>query len=421
MMAAAERAVALAEAQDSRRATFFAAMASAMALVVDGQGEAGAPRRDAASRSSRRRTSCATTRGCSRGRRSARCGCARARRGRGLIAIARSSRRAARRRSGCCRRSCTTSRATRRRPISGRPPRRATARRSGSRARRVSGPSSPQRSQGSPGSGPSGAGGGCRGTPTKPGPLCAELGAGLYGVWACRRSVTSSSASGVPSEAIERYLEQHGRDAARAGIADVDLSPAPSSSRPTCGSGGATTRPRWLRRVRGPGRGEGPAVGARPRRALPRPARGRRRARRVLRAGARPPCAHAGRVRARPARSWPTAHGCAGRASACAPASSCAPRSRRSSGSAPVRGPTRRAAELAATGETARRRDASTLDELTPQELQIARLLAEGRTTREAAAAVFLSPKTVEYHLRHVYRKLGIRSREELAATLDTS
>lgn len=72
-------------------------------------------------------------------------------------------------------------------------------------------------------------------------------------------------------------------------------------------------------------------------------------------------------------------------------------------------------AELAATGETARRRDASTLDDLTPQELQIARLLADGRTTREAAAAVFLSPKTVEYHLRNVYRKLGISSREELA------
>jgi len=75
-------------------------------------------------------------------------------------------------------------------------------------------------------------------------------------------------------------------------------------------------------------------------------------------------------------------------------------------------------AELAATGETARRRDVSTLGELTPQELQIARLLAEGRTTREAAAAVFLSPKTVEYHLRNVYRKLGIHSREELTATL---
>ena len=78
------------------------------------------------------------------------------------------------------------------------------------------------------------------------------------------------------------------------------------------------------------------------------------------------------------------------------------------------------AAELAATGETARRRDVTTLDELTPQELQIALLLAQGKTTREAAAAVFLSPKTVEYHLRHVYRKLGIRSREELAAAFSS-
>jgi DNA-binding CsgD family transcriptional regulator len=75
-------------------------------------------------------------------------------------------------------------------------------------------------------------------------------------------------------------------------------------------------------------------------------------------------------------------------------------------------------AELTASGETARRRDASTLDDLTPQELQIARLLADGRTTREAAAALFLSPKTIEYHLRHVYQKLGIHSRDELAAAL---
>lgn len=74
--------------------------------------------------------------------------------------------------------------------------------------------------------------------------------------------------------------------------------------------------------------------------------------------------------------------------------------------------------ELAASGETLRRRDPSTLDELTPQELQIGLLLAEGRTTREAAAALFLSPKTVEYHLRHVYQKLGIGSRAELAAAL---
>jgi DNA-binding CsgD family transcriptional regulator len=73
-------------------------------------------------------------------------------------------------------------------------------------------------------------------------------------------------------------------------------------------------------------------------------------------------------------------------------------------------------AELAATGETARRRDPSTLGELTPQELQVALVLAEGRTTREAAAALFLSPKTIEYHLRHVYQKLEIGSREELTA-----
>jgi DNA-binding CsgD family transcriptional regulator len=75
-------------------------------------------------------------------------------------------------------------------------------------------------------------------------------------------------------------------------------------------------------------------------------------------------------------------------------------------------------AELAASGETLRRRDPSTIDELTPQELQIALLLADGRTTRETAAALFLSPKTIEYHLRHVYMKLAIHSREELAVAL---
>ena len=64
--------------------------------------------------------------------------------------------------------------------------------------------------------------------------------------------------------------------------------------------------------------------------------------------------------------------------------------------------------ELAATGETARKRDPSTLDQLTPRELQIALDLASGLTTREAAAKLYLSPKTVEYHLRSVYRKLGI-------------
>lgn len=76
------------------------------------------------------------------------------------------------------------------------------------------------------------------------------------------------------------------------------------------------------------------------------------------------------------------------------------------------------AAELAATGQTVHRREADTLDELTPQQLQIARLLASGSTSREAAAAVFVSRKTVEYHLRNIYLKLGISSREELAEAM---
>lgn len=74
--------------------------------------------------------------------------------------------------------------------------------------------------------------------------------------------------------------------------------------------------------------------------------------------------------------------------------------------------------ELKATGETARSRDERYQAQLTPQELQVGLALAEGRTTREAAARLFLSPKTVEYHLRHVYEKLEIRSREELRAKL---
>jgi DNA-binding NarL/FixJ family response regulator len=71
--------------------------------------------------------------------------------------------------------------------------------------------------------------------------------------------------------------------------------------------------------------------------------------------------------------------------------------------------------ELRATGETARRRDPSTLAELTPQELQIARLVAGGSRNREIATQLFLSPRTIDYHLRKVFIKLGIASRAELA------
>jgi DNA-binding CsgD family transcriptional regulator len=76
------------------------------------------------------------------------------------------------------------------------------------------------------------------------------------------------------------------------------------------------------------------------------------------------------------------------------------------------------ASELDATGERARRRGECELVVLTPQEVRIAGMLAKGATTKEAAAALFLSPKTVEYHLRHIYQKLGIRSRAELSAAI---
>jgi DNA-binding CsgD family transcriptional regulator len=81
----------------------------------------------------------------------------------------------------------------------------------------------------------------------------------------------------------------------------------------------------------------------------------------------------------------------------------------------------RAARELEATGEAVRRHGQPTTAVLTPQELQISLLLAEGRTTRAVAAALFLSPKTVEYHLRKVYTKLGVRSRAELADSLHTA
>jgi DNA-binding CsgD family transcriptional regulator len=72
-------------------------------------------------------------------------------------------------------------------------------------------------------------------------------------------------------------------------------------------------------------------------------------------------------------------------------------------------------AELRATGETARRRDPSTVSQLTPQELQVARLVSEGMSNKEIAAQLFLSPRTIDSHLRNVFSKLGITSRTQLA------
>lgn len=72
--------------------------------------------------------------------------------------------------------------------------------------------------------------------------------------------------------------------------------------------------------------------------------------------------------------------------------------------------------ELRATGETARKRDPSTLDQLTPQEVQVVRAVSTGATNRDVAAQLFISPRTVDHHLRKVFRKLGISSRKQLIA-----
>jgi ATP/maltotriose-dependent transcriptional regulator MalT len=93
-------------------------------------------------------------------------------------------------------------------------------------------------------------------------------------------------------------------------------------------------------------------------------------------------------------RSWCTANGCAGRG---------AERARR---------------ELAATGETVRKRSVETRDYLTAQEAQIARLAADGLSNPEIGAELFISRRTVEWHMKKIFTKLDITSRKQIRRAL---
>jgi DNA-binding CsgD family transcriptional regulator len=416
MIAAAERALTLADGQDSHRATFFAAMSRGMALIADGQGEAGAASARQAveilQQSEELRDDPELLAWAALGPLWLR----EADTGRGLIERASKLARAQAAVGALpnllhllARDLATTDRWTAAETSYDEAI--GLARETGQRvevAASMAGLAWLEAREGREAS--------CRERAAEATKMCEELGIALYGIWAIQALGDLELGLGRPAEAIEHYQAQ--TDALRAhGIADVDLSPAPElldaflrlgrdedaarvaadfSARATAkGQPWALAR---AARCRGllAGAGDLEACFEEALQLHERTPDAFETARTRLAYGG---CLRRARKRARAREELRAAAGIFQRLGA-------QPWVHQAD------------AELAATGETARRRDVSTLDQLTPQELRIARLLADGMTTRETAAAIFVSPKTVEYHLGHVYRKLGIHSRDELAAAL---
>jgi DNA-binding CsgD family transcriptional regulator len=259
----------------------------------------------------------------------------------------------------------------------------------------------------------------CRAHAEQASALCDALGVGLFGTWAVRAVGELELGLGRPAAAIDHFLECERRLAAL-GIMDIDISPAAELIDAYLRVGRTSDAVAVSERLDGESRKKGQpwslARSARVRGLLAPDGEFSELFEEALALQSRTPdtfelglihFAHGARLRRgrrrRDARvELRTALDIFDRL-----------------GAAPWSEQTR--TELLATGETPRRRDVPALDMLTRQEFHIAQVLAGGKTTREAAAALFLSPKTVEYHLRNVYGKLGVNSRSELAAMLKNS